>query len=163
MHNIFSTKGRVGMNKHQLQELIYNYHWQIKEVDRISRILNNIDGPQGAGTAQYGIEATLPKPNTKEKSKHEIDAMSRREKRLYERYMRFKENVEVVESLADYLENDFNQIILDCMMEGMSLRSIAAHLGISRYKVGELKDEMIDHFCQICHFPQHFTKEKSTC
>ncbi len=151
------------MNKEQLQSLIYDYHWQAKEVERIARILNDAGGPQGAGTAQYGIEATLPKPNTNEKSKHEIDAMSRREKRLYERYMRFKENVEIVESLADYLESDFNQIILDCMMEGMSQRSIGAHLGISRYKVGELKDEMMSHFCQICHFPQHFTQEKSTC
>lgn len=151
------------MNKDQLQSLIYNYHWQIKEVERIARILNHIDAPKGAGTAQYGIEATLPKPNTSIKSKSEIDAMGRREKRLYERYLRYKDNVELVESLADHLDSDYKQIILDCMMEGMSLRSIGAHLGISRYKVGELKDDMINHFCQICHFPQHLTGDKITC
>ncbi|WP_079708100.1 hypothetical protein [Paraliobacillus ryukyuensis] len=151
------------MNKlKQIQTLIYNYHWQRKEVDRIARILNSIDGPQGAGIAQYGIEATLPKPNTNEKSKYEIEAMGRREKRQYERYVRFSENVEKVESLADYLDNDHQLIILDCMMEGMSYRSIADHLGVSRYKLGEMKDDMFDQLCQKCHFPQHLLKEKLT-
>src|SRR5690625_1960646 len=151
------------MNKKQLQTLIYNYHWQTKKANRIARILNDIDAPKGAATTQYGIESTLPKANTTLKSKHEIDAMGRREKRLYERYMRYIENIELVESLADHIDNEMQLIILDCMMEGMSLRSIAAHLGISRYKVSELKDEMLDHFCQICHFPQHFEIEKTTC
>ena len=151
------------MDEKQLQTLIYNYHWQTKEANRIARILNDIDAPKGATTTQYGIEATLPKANTTLKSRYEIDELSRREKRLYERYMRYKENIELVESLADYIDEEMQLIILDCMMEGMSLRSIAAHLGVSRYKVSELKDDMLSHLCQICHFPPHFENEKITC
>lgn len=160
---IFLVKGLGGVDKHQLNDLIYNYHWQIKEVDRLNRILNDIGGPKGATTTKYGEESAQPKPNTSLKSKYEIDDMSRREKRLYDRYMRFKSNVEFVESLADYLSNEKQIIILDCMMEGMSLRSISAHLGMSRYKAGALKDKMFDHLCQKCHFPQHFEVEKTTC
>lgn len=136
------------MTKNQLQALIYSYNWQTKEVDRIARILNTIDGPQGAKTTQYGIEATLPKPNTSIKSKCEMDAMGKREKRLYDRYMRFKSNVELVETFPEYIANEMQLIVLDCMMEGMSYRSIAAHLGVSRNKVTELKDEMLNHLSQ---------------
>ena len=138
------------MNKNQLQKLIYDYNWQSKECSRIERILNKIDGPTGVKTTQYGIEATLPKSNTSVKSKSEIDNMGKREKRQYERYIKFKSNVEFVETLAYYLEDEKQLTVLDCMMDGMSFRSIASHLGTSHYKVGEIKDELLDRICQEC-------------
>jgi len=142
------------MNKNQLQKLIYDYNWQSKECSRIERILNKIDGPTGVKTTQYGIEATLPKSNTSVKSKAEIDNLGKREKRQYERYIKFKSNVEFVESLADYVDDERQLTVLDCMMDGMSFRSIASHLGTSHYKVGEIKDDLLNHICQKCQISQ---------
>lgn len=149
------------MDKNQLQSLIYKYHWQSKEVARLRSLLFGIDIKTGGLTQQYGIEATMPKANTSIKSKYEIDAMDVREKRQYERYLKYKANVDVVESLLSKTDNEQELIILDCMMDGMSYRSIADHLGVSRYKIGETKDEMLERFCQICHFPQLLNREKT--
>jgi DNA-binding NarL/FixJ family response regulator len=142
------------MNKNQLQKLIYDYNWQSKEYLRIERLLNKIDGPTGVKTTQYGIEATLPKSNTSVKSKVEIDNMGKREKRQYERYIKFKSNVEFVESLADYVDDERQLTVLDCMMDGMSFRSIASHLKVSRNKLSEIKDDLLNHLSQKCQKDQ---------
>lgn len=139
------------MTKNELEQMIYDYHWQAREADRIKYLLNNIELPSGVKTTQYGEEATLPKANTSIKSKSEINAMSKREERLYSRYLRYTENTQFVESLASYLTDDIQLIILDCMMEGMSYRSIASHIGTSRYKIGEIKEELLSQLCQKCH------------
>lgn len=151
------------MDKNQLQSLIYKYHWQSKEVVRLRHMLFGIDIKEGSLTQQYGLEATLPKPNTNIKSKYEMDELDARERRQYERYLNFKRNTDFVESLLNEARNDQEMIILDCMMEGMSYRSIADHLGVSRYKIGEMKDDMFDHLCQICQLcqnQQHLHREK---
>lgn len=149
------------MNKQQLQSLIYAYHWQSREVARLESLLFGVDRLSQNLTQTYGIEATMPKANTNIKSKYEMDELDARERRQYERYLDYKENVDTVESLLNHARNDQEMIILDCMMDGMSYRSIADHLGVSRYKLGETKDDMLNHFCQICHFPQHLQKQKS--
>jgi len=153
------------MNVKQIENLIYQYHWRKKELDRISGILWGYRIPNYSnGVSQYGIEATLPKPNTNLKSFAEMDAMDAREKRQYERYIEYLDKVEQIESMMDILADEQHQIILDCMMEGMSYRSIAAHLGIGRSKITEMKNEMLSQICQngqkshigqSGHFKQH--------
>lgn len=141
------------MNNKQIEDLIYQYHWRKKELDRISNILwgarvNN----RSIGVAQYGVEATLPKPNTSLKSAAEMDAMDARERRLYYRHMEYEERVNAIEMMTDHLDDEQHQIILDCMMEGMSYRSIADHLGVNRNKIRDMKEEMLCQICQKCHF-----------
>src|SRR5690348_16209623 len=139
------------MTKNELEQMIYDYRWQSREAQRIKCLLNHIESPNGVTTTQYGEVATLPKANTSIKSKSEINAMSKREERLYRRYLRYTKNTQFIESLANHLTNDIQLIILDCMMEGMSYRSIASHIGTSRYKIGEMKEELLSQLCQKCH------------
>lgn len=47
------------------------------------------------------------------------------------------------------------------MMEGMSYRAIGLHLGLSREKVRQMKDNIIDQLCQYCHFVHLLKDEKS--
>src|SRR5690625_692374 len=145
MRNYFLKRGLGGMNKKEIESLIYEYHWRKREVSRLENILyGTSDSYRSVGVAQYSVEATLPKPNTNLKSHAEMDAMDAREKRLLNRLKEYEEKVRTVEKMADYLTNDKHLIILDCMMEGMSYRSIAAHLGIGRTKIWEMKDEMLN-------------------
>ena len=138
-----------------MENLIYEYHWREKEVNRLENILwggRSTHGPSFGLVQQLGIEATLPKPNVNIKSPTEIDAMERREQRLYKRWEEYREVVLTIEMLADYLENEQQKIILDCMMEGMSYRSIADHLGNNRNKIREMKEDMLCQICQKCQF-----------
>lgn len=149
------------MNKKQIENLIYDYHWMRKEVDRLERALYGSPVPMRSwGVAQYGIEATLPHGSSG-KSRSELEQMDLREERLYKRLTHYREKVIAIEKMADMVKSDRQLIIMDCMMEGMSYRAIAAHLGINREKVRELKNKMLCHFCQNCHFLHRLTSEKS--
>ena len=153
------------LNKKQIENLIYDYHWMRKEVDRLERIVYGSSIPMKSwGVAQYGIEATLPR-GSRGKSKAELEAMDLREERAYKRLQSYEGKVYAVEKLANYvqdvLKHDHMLVIIDCMMDGMSYRSIAAHLGTNREKVRELKDKMLCHFCQNCHFLHELFKGKS--
>lgn len=118
-------------------------------MDRLSNILwGTNSNNKSVGVSQYGVEATLPKPNTNLVSAAEMNDMDAREKRLYVRWLEYQEKSHAIEIMSDYLEEEQHRIILDCMMEGMSYRSIADHLGINRNKIRDMKEEML---CQICH------------
>ncbi|QAS52823.1 sigma-70 family RNA polymerase sigma factor [Halobacillus litoralis] len=151
------------MNKKQIEDLIYEYHWRKKEVDRLETIIwgGYSKAPSTGLVQQFGIEATLPKPNTSIKSKAEVEALDARELRLYKRWLAFNRKTEAVEIMVDYLDNEKQMIILDCMMEGMSYRSIADHLSLNRNKVRELKESMLCQICQKCHFLHELNLEKS--
>ncbi|MCP3026623.1 sigma-70 family RNA polymerase sigma factor [Halobacillus sp. A5] len=156
------------MNEKQIENLIYEYHWKSKEVSRLENILFGSSIPmRGLGAIEYSIEATLPKGSPL-KSKKELEEMDMREERLYRRWEDYRQHVYAVELIADTLENDQLLIIIDCMMDGMSYRSIADHLRMSRSKVGEMKNEMLYQICQLCQegqkcqFVSDLLLEKST-
>ncbi|MFC7060782.1 sigma-70 family RNA polymerase sigma factor [Halobacillus seohaensis] len=152
------------MNKKQVENLIYEYHWHRKELDRIGEIIwgGYSRGPSFGLVQQFGIEATMPKANTNIKSAAEIDALDVREKRLYKRWLEYREKVQAIELMVDFLEEEQQKIVLDCMMEGMSYRSIADHLSINRNKIREMKDDMLCQLCQKCHFLHDLLLEKIT-
>ncbi|MDY0394775.1 sigma-70 family RNA polymerase sigma factor [Virgibacillus halophilus] len=151
------------MDEKAVENLIYEYHWRQKEMNRISGILwgGFSRGSSFGLVQQYGEEAAMPKANVSIKSAAEIDAMDRREQRLYKRWEEYYHHVNAIESIGDYLEDEQQQIILDCMMEGMSYRSIADHLGVNRNKIRELKDSMLCQICQKCHFLHDLIDKKS--
>ena len=153
------------MNKRQIESIIYEYHWRHKELERIHHILFGISFSQSVGIAQYGIDAVMPKGNTSLKSHAEMDAMDYRERRQYERYLKYRNIVQFVESIEKYIKCDIQLVIYDCMLEGMSYRSIAAHLGMSTGKLHELKESMLNDLAgksqneQIEHNIRRFTKQ----
>ncbi|RHW33534.1 sigma-70 RNA polymerase sigma factor region 4 domain-containing protein [Oceanobacillus profundus] len=149
--------------KKQVEDLIYQYYWRKKEVSRICSILWRRYSltPSAGMVSKYGIEATLPKANTSLKSYAEMDALDARDKRLYDRYKDYEEIVKAIESIANYLEDEQQKIILDCMMEGMSYRSIADHLGINRNKIRLMKEKMLCQICQKCHFLHDLIDKKT--
>ena len=168
-HSYYLTRGLGGMNKKQIENLIYQYHWRKKEVNRLENILWGHAGySRSVGVAQYGIEATLPKPNTNLKSYAELEEMDQRELRQYKRLEKFRAIVYFIEGLEKHLTNDKHLIIFDCMLEGMSYRSIADHLQISRSKFNPIKDEMLNQLCQkiqkdqINHYVHDLIYHKST-
>ncbi|MCM3448820.1 sigma-70 family RNA polymerase sigma factor [Bacillus safensis] len=112
------------------------------------------------GVSQYGIEATLPK-GSKGKSQAELRDMDMREDRLFKRLWKFEERVYAKEAAASKIEGEKHKVVYDCMMEGMSYRAIGLHLGLSREKVRQMKDNIIDQLCQYSHFVHLLKDEKS--
>ncbi|KOP70990.1 hypothetical protein AMS60_23320 [Bacillus sp. FJAT-21945] len=150
------------MNCNEIEKLIYDYHWLRKEVCRLEKIVFGFSVPiKSIGVTQYGIEAAMPKGSLL-KSEAELEALDIRERRLYKRLNMYRKKVFAIEKIAELdLVDDQELTLMDCMMEGMSYRAIAAHLGLSREKVRTLKNEMIDHIHQNCHFLHELKRDKS--
>jgi hypothetical protein len=149
------------MNREQIEALLRDYRWMRKEVDRLERILFGYSSPMRSwGVSQYGIEATLPK-GSPGKSQAELKDMDIREERLYKRLKKYQKIVYAIELAVDFIEDEKMKIVYDCILEGMSYRAIGYHLGISREQVRRMKNKIIDHLCQSCHFLQLLKEEKS--
>lgn len=123
--------------ENQVVEWIRDYNFMLREIARLNRLLNSVHIGQKL-TATYGIEATLPKGNGGI-SQAELRQMDIRERRLY----RYEMIIEFLETASEDFNDERQEIIFDCMIEGMSYSSIAIHLGCSRDTVREVKNVII--------------------
>lgn len=120
------------MNQKEIENLINSYHWMVKEVHRLQRVLyGSVIPMKNWGIAQYGLEAAMPK-GSPGKSQAELRQMDMREERLFKRLKYYEERVYAVELGAEKIKGEQHKVIYDCMMEGMSYRAISLHLGFSR-------------------------------
>lgn len=50
------------MNRKDIENLVNNYHWMVKEVYRLQKVLyGSTISMKNWGVAQYGLEAAMPK------------------------------------------------------------------------------------------------------
>ncbi|WP_338788799.1 sigma factor-like helix-turn-helix DNA-binding protein [Metabacillus sp. FJAT-53654] len=144
----------------QVEQLIKDYHWMRKEVNRLERILYGYSTPMKSwGVAQYGEDAAMPK-GSPGKSQMELEKMDIREERLLKRLWKLQGRVFALEAAADYLNDEIEKIVYDCMLDGMSYRAIGYHLDISREKVRQIKIDFLNQLCQNCHLLQLLKLEK---
>lgn len=145
----------------QIEALIKDYPWMRKEVDRLERILYGHSTPMRSwGVALYGIEATMPSGSSG-KSQAELKKMDIREERAYKRLEKFQDTVYALEWAAEYLEDEKEKVIYDCMIDGMSYREISYHIGISRNQVKKAKESILSQLSQKSQFVQLLKLEKS--
>lgn len=147
--------------KEQLETLIKDYHWMKKEVERLQNIIYGYKTPMRSwGVARYGDEARMPRTSPL-KSQAELKQMDIREERLFKRLKNFEEIVYALELAADYLNNEKDKVIYDCLLDGMSYRAIAYHVGISRNDVRKRKEIILSQLCQKSHLVQLLKLKKS--
>lgn len=153
------------MNRREIENLIISYHWMVKEVRRLQRVLYGSTIPmKNWGVVQYGLEAAMPK-GSPGKSQAELRQMNMREERLFKR-LKYYEEQSMRLSWGQKRSKGSNiksLVIYDCMMEGMSYRAIGLHLGISRETVRKMKDELISQLCQDCHFERLLNRKNLWC
>lgn len=132
------------MELKDIENVISDYHWMSREVDRLESILFGTSSMRNTRLiSQYGIEATLPKGSPL-KSDAELAVIDRREQKLLVKLERYSKMTAAVEHDQDLLQDDFHKTIYDCMMDGMSYRAIGKHLGISRGKFYREKETILN-------------------
>jgi DNA-binding NarL/FixJ family response regulator len=127
------------LNKHQIYGVLKNYHWMVKEIQRIDKYLSETDFN---GCAQYGIEATLPKPQgiVGKALENEIIRRTNKSKRLY----KYIEEVNYINERLHLITDEKEKVVLDCLLDGLSLTAVSRHLGISRQQVTDIRDNIVD-------------------
>ena len=117
----------------------------------------------GNGVAQYGIEAAMPKGSGLI-SRAELDKMDRHERNIFMRMNKYRNMVEFVEVAEEYIEDPVKQVVYSCMMDGVSYRAIGKHVGYSKDKVRQIRDDILDdlsqssQFSHICNYLKFWKK-----
>jgi hypothetical protein len=146
----------------KIEELLKNYKRMLKEIDRLESALYRGGLPDRSwGVAQYGLDAAMPKGNGGI-SRAELTAMDKRDEYLYKRIKELAEKVNAVDMVLENINSEIHRMVFDCMVDGMSYRSISKHLGISRDKVKQIKDEIISQLSQNSQIQQVLKLEKLT-
>ena len=115
------------MNAKEVAEALKNYHWMINEIARSRGILAE---DWFRGIAQYGIEATLPKASgfSGDAIANEVIRRETKSKRV----MRLEAKVKHIQDRLYLLQDDMEKVVVDCLLDGMSVTAISKHMGLSR-------------------------------
>lgn len=142
------------MNKQEIHAAISNYHWMIKLL--VQRRLENVGGSKGL-TAQYGIEATLPGANEPgDPVYQEILRIEKHESKN----KRLKNKVIFIQKHSQGIKNDKDRVILDFLLDGMSLRDIALEMNMSLSGVNHRKNIIVNSIFDSAQIEQTEQKEQ---
>lgn len=141
-----STKTAARYNKFQLLDMMLEYSSMI-------RILENLrdELPISAGTAGYGIEATMPKAQGG--NSDPVDREYNRRNRIFKRYGEITEKVLPIQNFVESPDFDSkldltNKIILDLTLEGKTQRHISSVVEMSYQAVQKRQQQIAQIICE---------------
>ncbi|WP_289136370.1 hypothetical protein [uncultured Brevibacillus sp.] len=130
----------------KVEEEIKDYHWMVKEIDRLANEIYNsiVSNPaiQQKLVATYGDAAGMPSGKGLRLSTMTIPE-ERYEKKL-ERKKNLENKVRQINDFAISLGDSKHRTVLECMMDGMRMNSIARHVGVSRQRLNEIKRDIVN-------------------
>lgn len=149
------------INKKQIESILKDYHWMINTIKIMRQSINHVEINI---TAQYGIEASLPKPQgtTGDPVLSEVIRRNKywRSVKEYERKVRaIQERFYVIKD-----EREFE--VLHWILEGKSYRWIAMHMGLSHSHIRRIKESVVNQMCSyVPNVPDepNLSNNKSAC
>ncbi|TQR33983.1 hypothetical protein [Brevibacillus brevis] len=130
----------------KVEEEIKDYHWMVKEVERlrkeIDKAISSNPSIQVKLVATYGDAAGMPSGKGLRLSTLTIPE-ERYEKRI-ERMQSLEDKVRQINDFAIGLSDSKYRTVLECMMDGMRMNSIARHVGVSRQRLNEIKRDIVN-------------------
>jgi hypothetical protein len=126
-------------NKHQVYGILKNYFWMLREIQRIDSELSRTDFK---GVAQYGISASLPTGKGLVSKTLENEVVRRNLKS--ERLIDYIDKVNFINANMHKVTDEKENVILDCLLDGLSISAISRHLGTTRKQVNIQVDNIIN-------------------
>ena len=119
-----------------LDSMITDYHWMVNAIKEM-----RAEMVIGAKTAQYGIEATLPKAagGVGDPIMQEAIRRSRNIKRVTE----YEQKLLEVQNLIERVAGDREVQVLNWMLDGKSQRWIGQHMALSATSIKRIKDNIV--------------------
>lgn len=128
------------MTKQEIEQTLRDYHWMIREIERLRELL----GDAGERVVRNYELLDMPKPQGGRSDPVALE-VSRRE-RLWKKLRSYEQKVMYVQEKLEIIQDERERTVLDCMLDGMSMRAIAHHMGLSRRHVQNLKDRIVEQF-----------------
>ncbi|WP_431808786.1 helix-turn-helix transcriptional regulator [Lysinibacillus sphaericus] len=119
-----------------LDSMITDYHWMVNAIKEM-----RAEMVIGAKTAQYGIEAALPKAagGVGDPIMQEAIRRSKNIKRVAE----YEKKLLEVQKLIERVEGDREVQVLNWMLDGKSQRWIGKIMGLSHTHIQNIKDSIV--------------------
>ena len=119
-----------------LDSMITDYHWMVNAIKEM-----RTEMVIGAKTAQYGIEATLPKAvgGVGDPIMQEAIRRSKNIKRVAE----YEKKLLEVQNLIERVAGDREVQVLNWMLDGKSQRWIGQHMALSATSIKRIKDNIV--------------------
>jgi hypothetical protein len=125
-------------NKHQVYGILKNYYWMLREIQRINSELSRTDFK---GVAQYGTSASLPTGQGLVSKTLENEVVRRTLKS--ERMIDYIDKVNFINANMYKVTDEKEKVILDCLLDGLTISAISKHLGTNRKQVNIQVDNII--------------------
>nr|WP_285862117.1 hypothetical protein [Brevibacillus sp. MER 51] len=129
----------------KVEEEIKGFNWMVKEVERlrkeIDRAISSNPMIQEKLVATYGDAAGMPSGKGLRLSTLTISE-ERYEKQI-QRMKNLEDKVRKINEFSLNLEDDKYRTVMECMMDGMRMNSIARHVGVSRQRLNEIKRDIV--------------------
>jgi DNA-binding CsgD family transcriptional regulator len=125
-------------NKHQVYGILKNYYWMLREIQRINSELSRTDFK---GVAQYGTSASLPTGQGLVSKTLENEVVRRTLKS--ERMLDYIDKVNFINANMYKVIDEKEKVILDCLLDGLTISAISKHLGTNRKQVNIQVDNII--------------------
>ena len=152
----FQRLERVGMNKKEIEQALRDYNWMIKEIKRQRELLGHI------GTnivAQSGLESSMPKAQGVTSDPVALEVIRREKKSKWGEEL--EEKVLFIQKRISVITNEREKAILECMLDGMSMRAIGRHMGLSERHIFRLRNSIVSQMADMSYLADNVTGEKN--
>jgi DNA-binding NarL/FixJ family response regulator len=143
------------MNKEQVSDALRNYHWMVNEIMRSRKFLEDV----GAGglVAQSGIESVMPGTPYKVSDPVATEVIRREKKSSW--ILKLEKKVSYIQERICLIQDEREKVVLECLLDGLSVVAISKHMGLSRRHVTRIKDDIV---CRMSHL-SHELSDAARC
>lgn len=143
------------MNKKEIEQALRDYNWMINEIKRQRELLNEI------GTnlvAQSGIESAMPKAKGTTSDPVALEVIRRDKKSKW--VEKLEKKVLFIQKRIHIITDEREKAVLECMLDGLSMRAIANHMGLSERHVFRIRDSIVKQMADMSDMSEKM-QEKS--
>ena len=137
------------MNREDVESILKDYHWMINSIKIMRQSLEHAD--EGI-TAQYGIEATLPKPQGVNSDQVYREVVRR--SKYWKRIEQYEKKVSIIQERLHAVSDEREIEVLHWLLEGKSYRWIARHMGLSERQIRRIKDSIVTQMSDMPKTPK---------
>lgn len=146
------TREAKRMNKEEISTTLRDYNWIINEIKRQRKLLEDAGSNL---TAQYGFEASLPKPQGSNSDPIFQEVVRREKKSKW--VERLEKKVLFIQSRIDRIQDERERAVLECILDGMSMKAISRHMGLSTRHIQRIKNSIVDKMSDLSDTSERMT------
>ncbi|MCS1393588.1 LuxR C-terminal-related transcriptional regulator [Lysinibacillus boronitolerans] len=138
------------IKKYMVDQWLKDYHWMVEQI-RLGKMQNELAKDieyDGAKVAAYGIEATLPKASGGTSDPVSYEA-TRRSQFYVKRVLRYEWKVREIQKRASNVTGEREIFVLNCILDGFSLRKIGQTMGLSEATIRRLKENILEMMLEV--------------